>query len=143
MAARLTTELPVLNRNQGPIAEAIARRAESAARFEAAQAKAIAEIDRAAAVLNVSQKQLGTVQALVAAQQSQRESVAAQAKAGAAEELDLINAQIEAGTTALAALEAEVRLQQAIGALEDAIQRPLALPAMALESSPRKDKEAK
>jgi outer membrane protein TolC len=139
----LTTELPVLNRNQGPIAEAIARRAESAARFEAAQAKATAEIDRAVSVLNVTQKQLGTVQVLVAAQQSQRESVAAQLKAGAAEELELVNAQFEAGTTALAELDAEVKLQQAIGALEDAVQRPLALSATALESSPRKDKEAK
>ena len=139
----LTTELPVLNRNQGPIAEAVARRAESVARFEVAQAKAIAEIDRAMSMLRVSQKQTGPLQALVAAQQHQRASVAAQVKAGAAEELDLVSAQLEAGITALAALDAEVKLQQAIGALEDAVQRPLAVPATALESSPRKDKEAK
>src|SRR5262245_42278730 len=42
-------ELPVFNQNQGPIAEAEAKRIEAAARFEAVQAKALAEIDLALA----------------------------------------------------------------------------------------------
>ena len=42
-----SVELPVLSRNQGPIAEAKAKREESAARFIALQAKVLAEIDRA------------------------------------------------------------------------------------------------
>src|SRR5204863_2457362 len=42
----IAAELPVLNQNQGPIAEALARREESAARFAALQAKVLAEIDR-------------------------------------------------------------------------------------------------
>ena len=37
----LSVDLPVLNRNQGPIAEAKARRSEAAARFNAVQAKAL------------------------------------------------------------------------------------------------------
>jgi outer membrane protein TolC len=45
----VTFELPLLNQNQGPIAEARARRLESAARFTELQAKVIGEIDRASA----------------------------------------------------------------------------------------------
>jgi outer membrane protein TolC len=125
----ITVELPIINQNQGPIAEALARRAEAAARFEAAQAKAVAEIDRAVAVLSVCRKQLLAAQALTAAQKSQSESVAAQVAAGAAEELDWDNAEFEAGTAVQVELDAEIRLQQAIGALEDAVQRPLTAPA--------------
>ena len=61
----LSAELPVLNRNQGPIAEAEARRAESAARFEALQAKVIAEIDRALAVLDANRKNQATLQSSI------------------------------------------------------------------------------
>ena len=43
-------ELPLLNRNEGPIAEAEARRKQAAARFEALQARVIADLDRALAV---------------------------------------------------------------------------------------------
>ena len=47
-------ELPLLNRNEGPIAQAEARRRQASARFEALQAKVIAEIDRALAVYEVA-----------------------------------------------------------------------------------------
>src|SRR6266496_284584 len=43
----VSLELPVLNRNQGPIAEARAKRDETAARFTALQASIIGEIDSA------------------------------------------------------------------------------------------------
>jgi cobalt-zinc-cadmium efflux system outer membrane protein len=43
----LSVDLPILSRNKGPIAEAIARRAESAARFLALQAQVIGELDAA------------------------------------------------------------------------------------------------
>src|SRR5881397_720255 len=45
----IVLELPVLNQNQGPIAEARARRDEAAARFTEVQARVISEIDRAGA----------------------------------------------------------------------------------------------
>ncbi|MCX6922147.1 MAG: TolC family protein, partial [Verrucomicrobia bacterium] len=49
-------ELPLLNRNEGPIAEAEARRKHAAANFEALQAHVIAEIDRAMVVYRVAAK---------------------------------------------------------------------------------------
>ena len=121
----LSAELPVLNRNQGPIAEAAARRAESAARFEALQARVIGEIDRAIAILNANGKNQAALQSLAAAQQAQSESVAAQFKAGASDQLDVLNAQLEFNVTALAELDAQLKLHQSLGALEDAVQRPL------------------
>src|SRR5262249_28796021 len=84
----LSAEIPVLNRNQGPIAEAEARRSESAARFVALQAKVIAEIDRAVAVLRVAQEHLTSLDALLASQQKLREAVEAQLRAGAADQLE-------------------------------------------------------
>ncbi len=46
----VSMDLPILNQNQGPIAEAEAKREEIGAKFNAVQARAIGEIDRASAV---------------------------------------------------------------------------------------------
>lgn len=121
----LTAELPVFNRNQGPIAEAEARRAESAARFTALQANVLVEIDRAVAVLTANQNNLDALQSLVAAQQKQSASVEAQYKAGASDQLDLLNARFEFSAASLAELDAQLKAQQSLGALEDAVRRPL------------------
>ena len=123
----ITFELPVLNQNRGPIAEAEAKRAERAARFTGLQAKVIGEIDRAVAVYGAGQKNLATLGTLATAQHSQRESVEQQFKAGAVEQLDLLAARIESGVAVLAELDAQTKFQQALGALEDAVQRPLDL----------------
>ena len=67
----VTAELPVLNQNQGPIAEAEARRAQLAAQFIALQAKVLAEIDRAVADYRVTRENLSTLESLAAAQKKQ------------------------------------------------------------------------
>jgi outer membrane protein TolC len=117
-------ELPLLNRNQGPIAEAMSKRAEFAARFTAVQAKAIAEIDRALAAWQAAQEQLADLAPLDAALRQQAETVTAQAKAGAAEPLDVLAAEAELATSAVAQFDARRRAVQALGQLEDALQRP-------------------
>ena len=121
----VTAELPLLNQNQGPIAEAEARRAAAAARFVALQAKVIAEIDRAVSGYRVSQETLSTLESLAASQKKQSEVAAAQFKVGAADQLDLLNAQIELGASELLQLNGRVKLQQSLGALEDAVARPI------------------
>src|SRR5204863_91869 len=60
-------ELPVLNQNQGPIAEAGARREEAAARLTALQTKVIGEIDQAVAGYRSARGQLATATALLTA----------------------------------------------------------------------------
>jgi len=121
----LTFELPVLNQNQGPIAESKARREEAAARFTELQAKVISEIDRAVAAYRVAREQLATSDSLLAAERQQQQSVEAQLKAGAVDQLDMLNVQLELGVATLAQLDGQARLQQSLGALEDALQRPM------------------
>ena len=130
----LTVELPVLHQNQGPIAEAEARCREAAARFDALQAKVLAEIDRAVAVFWLSETNAAALRALAGEQAKRSEAVAAQLKAGAADQLDLLNAQLESAAAELVQLEGQIKLQQALVALEDAVQRPLNLPAAVLQS---------
>ncbi len=131
----ITVDLPILNQNQGPIAEAKARRQQAAAKFEALQAKVLAEIDRAIEVYQVTEKNSTTVRSLEAEQAKRLDSVNAQVKAGALEPLDLLNARFEYALAEQAQLDAQLRLQQALGALEDAVQRPFELPEAVFHSA--------
>jgi outer membrane protein TolC len=131
-------ELPVLNRHRGAIDEAAARREASAARFLALQAKVIGEIDAAVASFHAGQTNYATLAALTAAQAAQTRSVQQQFQAGGVDRLELLNAQVEAATAELAQLDSQFKLQQAVGALEDAVQRPLELPQAIFQSAPRK-----
>jgi outer membrane protein TolC len=124
----LTVDLPVLNQNQGPIAEAEARRAAAAAKFVALQARIIGEIDRVTALYEASRTNLAALESLAAAQQAQYETVQAQFQAGAVDRLDLLNSELEFSATKVGELDAQAKLQQAIGSLEDAVQRPIELP---------------
>jgi outer membrane protein TolC len=121
----ISVELPVLNQNQGPIAEARAQREVAAARFIELQAGIIGEIDRAIAAERTAQEQLATSDQLLDAEEQQRQSVEAQLKAGAADPLDALSAQLELGMSAVAHLDGQMKWQQSLGALEDALQRPI------------------
>lgn len=121
----ITVELPVLNRNQGPIAEASAHRTEAAADFLALQAKVIHEVDAAVAALKLAEDTSAAAEGLLAAQRQSLQGIEAQRKAGAVGALEVASAQIEAITAETLTFEASVRRQQAVRALEDAVQQPL------------------
>ena len=121
----MTLDLPVLNQNQGPIAEAEARREEAVARFDAIQARALAEIESSVEVFRVTESNSATLRSLADEQAKRRDSIEVQFRAGAADQLDFLNAQFEFAAAGLAQLDGRVKLQQAIGALEDAVQRPI------------------
>jgi outer membrane protein TolC len=129
----LVVDLPILNQNQGPIAEAKARRLESAAKFNALQAKVLAEIDRASQGVRVAEKNLLALRALGEEQTKRLESVSEQLRAGAVDRLELFNAQFEGLTAEVAQLDGQLKVQQAVGALEDAVRRPFELPAVVFE----------
>lgn len=131
----LTLELPILDQNQGPIAEAEARRKLAAAKFIKLQAQIIGQIDRAVAGLRVAQEQLQTGNALLAAVQRQQKSTAAQFQAGTTDQLDLLNAQLALTSTRLAQLDNTAQLQRAFGALEDAVQSPLTLSRATIDAA--------
>jgi outer membrane protein, heavy metal efflux system len=133
---QVTADLPILNQNQGPIAEAEAKRKLAAAQFLALQAKVMSDIDRAVVAYRVTRENLTGLEALGAAQKKQTDSVAAQAQAGAMAQFDLLNSQLELATGELAQLDGRVKLEQAYAALEDAVQRPLATLKPALIEQP-------
>ncbi|MEI6779679.1 MAG: TolC family protein [Verrucomicrobiota bacterium] len=120
-------ELPLLNRNEGPIAQAEARRKHAAASFEALQVHVIAEIDRAVAVYRLAAKSREGAEAVLTTQRRQQEAVEQQFKAGSADHLDVLSAQLELAASELALKDGQSKLHQALGALEDAVQRPLAI----------------
>ena len=140
----LTVELPVLNQNQGPIAEAAAKRIEAAARFNALQAKVLADIDSAVESFRATEKSLALLQDLAVSQAKSRDAIQAQVSAGAAVPLDLLNAQLEFAAAEEGQLEAQVKRQQSLAALEDAVQRPIEMitPGV-IETSPTATKEKK
>ena len=126
-ALGLTVEVPLLNRNQGPIAEAEAKRTEAAARVLALQARIIGEVDRVLAVWHGAQSRLEAMKELRAAQETRVKSLQAQFDAGAIESLDVLTAGAELAADELFHWEARVKALRAFGELEDAIQFPLLL----------------
>jgi len=123
----LSIELPLLHRNQGPIAEAEARRKASAARFEALQARLISEVDFALTGCSIAEKNLADAESFRATQKKQEEYQQQQVNAGATDLLDLLAARLELAGSELTLLEGRAKFHQAIGAVENAIQQPFDL----------------
>ncbi len=119
-------EIPVFNRNKGPIAEAEARRLEAEARFNALQAEAIGEMEAALARYKGARTELNDADRTLAAIGKSRLAAMQRAvDAGEEDRLSLANLKVENAVAARARLEAERRLQGAFGALDDAVQQPL------------------
>lgn len=127
----LTLELPILNRNQGPIAEATARRREAAAQVLAAQARAIAELDRAADLNGLLRHQLEEQSRIQQELDEQTRRVEARRNQGGADRLEVATARMEALTQRLVLLDLEQRLAEAAGLWEAAVQQPAPAPSNA------------
>lgn len=119
-------DIPVFNLNKGPIAEAEARRAEAEARFNALQAQAIGEMETALARYKGARTELNEAEGTLITIGTTRIAAMQRAvNAGEEDRLALSGVRIEGAVAARARLEAERRLQSALGALEDAVQQPL------------------
>ncbi len=129
-----SVELPVFNRNQGGIAEAEAKRRETAARFRALQTRIAAEIDRATAAQSLAVKQLARVREVQRALDAQLDRMHARLAAGDIDQLEFQTAKLESAASAVALLDSEVRVTQAAGELEDALQIPF--PALSIAEGP-------
>lgn len=130
------TALPIFNQNQGPIAEAVAKRREAAVAFTALQAQIIGSIDQAATAYRSSMKTLASADAMLADEHNRSAQMESSFRAGEIDRPTLVTAQVEAAATALAHLDALVQQRQALGSLEDALQRPLYAPAVMIPNSP-------
>jgi outer membrane protein TolC len=129
-------EVPMLNLNKGPIAEAEAKRAEAAARFLSLQAQVIAEIDRAMAARAASQRQLQQLDTMLETYRQHVQFVEAAVRAGGADQLELSSARLEAALTEVARLDAILKAQEALAQLEDAVQVPFDA-LQSVEQNPR------
>jgi outer membrane protein TolC len=121
----LALDLPILSRNKGPIAEAEARRAESAARFLGLQSQVIGELDAAVAACRSALQKSKAADDLLADLAQQESTAGARYSAGEISRLELLGIQLELNSSALAGLEALVRAQESVGRLENAMQSPL------------------
>ena len=121
----LSLDLPILNRNKGPIAEAIARRAESAARFLALQAQVIGDLDAAVEECRSALLKAKAADGLLEDLSAQEAAARPRRELGEISKLDHLAIRLELNAGAMAGLDALVQAQQAVGRLENAAQSPL------------------
>lgn len=117
--------LPVFNQNQGPIAQAKARRLQAEATFLSTQAKIIGEVDQALAGYQEALRKLERADLLVSDKTSQWQSSQAMFRHGETDRLALLSAEFELLSSRLSRLDILVQTQQSLGLLEDALQHPL------------------
>jgi cobalt-zinc-cadmium efflux system outer membrane protein len=131
----LSVELPIMNRNQGPIAEAQAKRVSAAARFRAVQAKALGEIDVALAGYKSALQESSVAESFSGNLQKRLDAVLAQQKAGEADALTVTDARVEFYVGAVSRLETTLKVARLFGQLEDAVQSPLIMPETLLRDA--------
>lgn len=135
-ALGLVVELPLLNRNEGPIAEAEALRARASAHFEALQARVIAEVEAAAAAHASALEQLRQAEALVVERAAQRERAQRALEVGAEDRAALRAAELELESGERLRDEAQSRVLDAEARLELAVQPSVPLLAAVATPSP-------
>ena len=133
----ITVTLPMLNRNKGGIAEASAARDEAAARFVLLQSGVISAIDAAIAGYRAAVLARTEAEASLARQQEQEKTATAMLDAGEISRGELLALRLQLSASALTRLSAVVKVREALGKLEDALQSPLGLPATAWQLAPR------
>lgn len=125
----VTLELP-LNRNRPAIAEARARREESAARFRALEVSVIAEVESSIVSFESARAEVVRLQILDQALDRKLALEQARLTSGDSDQLQFQQATLERLEGALALLDGRLQVARAAGALESAIQQPI--PALAV-----------
>jgi cobalt-zinc-cadmium efflux system outer membrane protein len=120
----ITLELPILNRNQGPIAEGEARRSEAAARIFEAQAHVAIEIDGLVASVKSAEEEFNRSEEALTALRRQAELAKERFGAGGADSVELQTAIVDERSAEIVTLEAQARLEVARAQLDSALQAP-------------------
>lgn len=118
-------ELPIFNRNAGPIAEARGRRLEAEARVKQLESKAFSDADGAAATYTITRGMVLQSQTQLTVQRRQLETAQRTLEVGQDDRMSLVLAQKAALAARLALVDARFQLQQSVGRIEDAMQRPV------------------
>jgi cobalt-zinc-cadmium efflux system outer membrane protein len=121
----VSTELPLFNRNEGPIGEAVARRELAGKHLEAVQADLFEQMERAERAWPHARVawQNAASAAITAEQQNQLQQRAL--RAGAADRSSALTAAAAATEAQLLSLDAAYEAQQVFAELESAYRRPL------------------
>jgi outer membrane protein TolC len=120
-----TLQLPILHQNQGPIAEAEAKRREIAVRFEALQFRILGEIDKVHAGVAAVMTKWDDAEKQIHIQRENLKTIQALTKIGETDQLALLGAQLEAAVAERARLDVLVETQQTLNVLEDTLRIPL------------------
>jgi outer membrane protein TolC len=118
-------EIPVLNQNRGPVAEARARRKRLGKAFEARQATVFGEIEIARAAYRSARQKVALAEKLASDAKHACETTKAMVGAGELAPLEMTRRKIEAAAADLALEEAKIEARKAANDLEAAIQAPL------------------
>jgi outer membrane protein TolC len=139
----LSFTLPVLNQNGGPIAEADARRKEIAARFHQLQAAAIGDLDLGSERYETALAELGEAEKTLASIDRREKATRRAIELRDLDKTALTGLRLERVQAQSARLGAVRRAQEALGALEDSVERPLGTesgPPAPAPASPRGEK---
>ena len=120
-----TALLPLLDRNQGPIAEARAQRDLAARRFESLQAQVLSELQNARAAYLAALKSIQSAENLQKRLQVQEGVIRRQVEAGETDRLALLRAELETQAARVAAQDIYAEAWRALARLEDATQSSL------------------
>lgn len=116
--------IPLLNRNQGPIAEAEAKRSVAAAQFTALQATALAGVDQALATYAAARRASQSADSAALAERALATRAVSLFRAGEYDRVDLETARVAAALAEHEAGAARTSALAALGALESATQVP-------------------
>jgi outer membrane protein TolC len=121
-----TVTLPLLDRNRGPIAEAAARRNEAAASFLALQSDALHEMEAAQLNYRAAVEAWQTTDRIATdLQQRIEKATERELQVGETDRAALLQVRLQSSAAGRARLAAIRKVQDALGALENAVQRPL------------------
>lgn len=128
--------LPLLDRNEGPIAEASARREAEARRFEALQAAVIGELQQALVLHLAALQSMKEADRLIGALEEHEDKVRREVELGEGDRLALVRAQMETAEARGTRQELLTRAWRALAQVEDAAQVPLLGAVTGIEHTP-------
>jgi outer membrane protein, heavy metal efflux system len=121
----LSTELPIFNRNEGPIGEAVARRELAGKHLEAVQANLFGQMERAERAWPHTRVAWQNAASAAITAQQQNELQQRALRAGASDRSSALTAAGAATEARLLSLDAAYEAQEAFAELESAYRRPL------------------
>lgn len=141
ISLELGAVLPLRNRNEGPIAEAEARRKVAGAQLLSTQNAVIADTDRALAQYDAAHAVWTDAQKSADQAGAQAETAHKWLESGEADRLMALSADLQTAAAERARLDALRQAQLALGALEEAVEYPIEAAATPSLPNPEPRKE--